>query len=150
MVERRGNNVPRYRNGKGQDCAVQHLGSVVRRLLDLDLEPRRLQVPPRTSILWPSYDGTMVGVQVRDPTNWATRNGYFSHRPNRATSSLTETTHIGIVEKIDRTTGRAVGLDRGQHRQPVNRGDRADGPGHRIHQPGAADPDPARQECRLR
>jgi hypothetical protein len=121
VVERRGNNVPRYRNGKGRIAPYSISDQWCAAFSTWIWNHAGFKSYLGTSILWPSYDGTMVGVQVRDLTNWATRNGYFSYRAKPGYLVAYGTTHIGIVEKIDRTTGRAVGSIEGNIGNRVNR-----------------------------
>lgn len=121
VVERRSNNVPRYRNGKGKVAPYSIGDQWCAAFATWVWNKTGFRAYLGTSILWPSFDGTMVGVQVRDLTNWAARNGYFSYRAVPGYLVAYGTSHIGIVEKIDRKTGQAVGSIEGNIGDRVNR-----------------------------
>jgi len=108
VVERRSNNVPRYRGGKGEIAPYSISDQWCAAFATWVWNKTGYRAYLGTKILWPSHDGTLVGVQVRDLTNWATRNGYFSYRARPGYLVAYGTTHIGIVEQVDRKTGRAV------------------------------------------
>lgn len=109
VVERRSNNIPRYRNGKGRIAPYSIGDQWCAAFSTWIWNHAGFKAYLGTKILWPSFDGTMVGVQVRDLTNWAMKNGYFSYRAVPGYLVAYGTTHIGIVEKIDRISGQAVG-----------------------------------------
>ena len=107
VVERKGNNVPRYHGGKGKIAPYSikafwcvafstwvwaHAG--ITSYLGADL-------------LWPSYDGTTVAVQVKDMSRWAKRTGRWSYRARPGYLVAYGKTHMGIVLRADRQ-GRAV------------------------------------------
>jgi len=121
VVERRSNNVPRYRNGKGKIAPYSIGDQWCAAFSTWIWNHAGFKSYLGTSILWPSFDGTMVGVQVRDLTNWATKNGFFSYRAKPGYLVAYGTTHIGIVEKIDRISGRAVGSIEGNIGDRVSR-----------------------------
>ncbi len=121
VVERRSNNVPRYRNGKGRVAPYSIGDQWCAAFATWIWNKTGFRAYLGTSILWPSFDGTMVGVQVRDLTNWATKNGYFSYRAMPGYLVAYGNTHIGIVEKIDRASGKAVGSIEGNIGDRVNR-----------------------------
>ncbi len=108
VVERRGDNVPRYRKGKGKIAPYSIADSLVRGLRDLDLEQGGVSTTiSGPDLLWESHDGTEVAVQVKDLTRWAQRNGYFSYRAKPGFLVAYGRSHIGIVLRADRD-GRAV------------------------------------------
>lgn len=119
--ERRGDNVPRYRKGKGKVAPYSIGDQWCAAFATWVWNKTGFRAYLGTGILWPSFDGTMVGVQVRDLTNWATNNGYFSYRAKPGYLVAYGTSHIGIVEKIDRVTGKAVGSIEGNIGNRVQR-----------------------------
>lgn len=121
VYERKGDNVPRYRKGKGKIAPYSIADQWCAAFSTWIWNHAGFKSYLGTGILWPSYDGTLVGVQVRDLTNWAVKNGYFSYRAKPGYLVAYGTSHIGIVEKIDRTTGRAVGSIEGNIGNRVNR-----------------------------
>ncbi|OJU94583.1 MAG: hypothetical protein BGO23_04090 [Solirubrobacterales bacterium 67-14] len=121
VVERRGNNIPRYRKGKGKIAPYSIANQWCAAFSTWIWNKSGFKAYLGTKILWPSHDGTMVGVQVRDLTNWATQNGYFSYRAKPGYLVAYGTSHIGIVEKIDRTSGQAVGSIEGNISNKVAR-----------------------------
>lgn len=121
VVERRGNNVPRYRRGKGKIAPYSIRDQWCAAFSTWIWNKTGFRAYLGTKILWPSFDGTMVGVQVRDLTRWAEENGHFSFRAKPGYLVAYGTSHIGIVEKIDRRTGRAVGSIEGNIRNRVAR-----------------------------
>ena len=121
VVERRGNNVPRYRNGKGKIAPYSIADQWCAAFATWIWNRTGFRAYLGTGILWPAFDGTLVGVQVRDLTNWATKNGYFSYRAKPGYLVAYGTSHIGIIEKIDRVTGNAVGSIEGNIGNRVSR-----------------------------
>lgn len=121
VLERRGNNIPRYRKGKGRIVPYSIGDQWCAAFATWIWNKTGFRSYLGTKILWPSFDGTLVGVQVRDLTNWATRNGHFSYRARPGYLVAYGSTHIGIVEKIDRATGKAVGSIEGNLRNRVTR-----------------------------
>jgi hypothetical protein len=121
VLERRANNVPRYRNGKGKIAPYSIRDQWCAAFSTWIWNHAGFKSYLGTRILWPSYDGTLVGVQVRDLTNWAKKYGYFSYRAKPGYLVAYGTTHIGIVEKIDRISGRAVNSIEGNIRNRVSR-----------------------------
>lgn len=121
VAERRGNNIPRYRNGKGKVVPYSIGDQWCAAFATWIWNKTGYRSYLGTGILWPAFDGTMVGVQVRDLTTWATKNGYFSYRAKPGYLVAYGTTHIGIVEKIDRISGRAVGSIEGNIGDRVSR-----------------------------
>lgn len=120
VAERRGDNVPRYRNGRGR-IAPYSIGAawcvafatwVWRRAgfedyLGADLLSR-------------SFDRSVVAVQVRDLTRWAMRNNHWSYRAKPGHIVLYGDQHMGIVERINRK-GRAVTSIEGNKSNRVRR-----------------------------
>lgn len=121
VVERRGNNIPRYRNGKGRVAPYSIGDQWCAAFSTWIWNKTGFRAYLGTKILWPSFDGTMVGVQVRDLTTWATKNGYFSYRAKPGYLVAYGSTHIGIVEKVDRTSGQAVNSIEGNIGDRVSR-----------------------------
>ena len=121
VVERRGNNIPRYRDGKGKIAPYSIANQWCAAFSTWIWNHAGFKAYLGTSILWRSYDGTRVGVQVKDLTNWATKNAYFSYRAKPGYLVAYGTSHIGIVEKIDRTSGQAVGSIEGNIGNRVSR-----------------------------
>jgi hypothetical protein len=118
VSENRGNNVPRYGNGRGrvapfsigdQWCAAFATWVWNRNGFDDYTGARYLRR---------SRDGTTVAVQVRDLTQWAVRNGYFSYAAIPGFLVVYGPRHIGIVRNVDRE-GRAVLSIEGNKRDRV-------------------------------
>lgn len=121
VAERRSNNIPRYRNGKGRIVPYSIGDQWCAAFSTWIWNKAGFKSYLGTSILWKAFDGTMVAVQVRDLTNWATKNGYFSYAAKPGYLVAYGTTHIGIVEKVDRKTGKAVGSIEGNIGDRVKR-----------------------------
>lgn len=121
VAERRGNNVPRYRKGKGRIAPYSIGDQWCAAFATWIWNKTGYRSYLGTSILWPAFDGTMVAVQVKDLTDWAIENGYFSYRAKPGYLVAYGSTHIGIVEKIDRLSGKAVGSIEGNISNGVNR-----------------------------
>ncbi len=118
--ERRGNNIPRYRNGKGRiapysirDQWCVAFGTWVwQRAGFLDYLG--------TDLIWRSWDGTDVAVQVTDLSNWAKRTAHWSARAKPGYLVAYDFSHIGVVERVDRD-GRAVKAIEGNKSDRVRR-----------------------------
>jgi len=121
VAERRGNNVPRYRNGKGRIAPYSIRDQWCAAFSTWIWSKSGFKSYLGTNILWKAFDGTMVAVQVRDLTNWAKREGYFSYMAKPGYLVAYGATHIGIVEKIDRKTKQAVGSIEGNIGDRVKR-----------------------------
>lgn len=119
--ERRSNNIPRYRKGKGKIVPYSIADQWCAAFATWIWNRTGFRDYLGTGILWPSYDGTLVAVQVRDLTNWATENGYFSYRAKRGYLVAYGTSHIGIVTGVDRASGRAVTSIEGNLKDKVTR-----------------------------
>ena len=105
--ERRGDNVPRYRFGRGriapysigdQWCVAFSTWAWSRVGFNAYLGTRYLRT---------SYGGTEVAIQVADLSTWARRNGYWTYRATPGDLVAYGDRHIGIVVKVDRD-GRGV------------------------------------------
>jgi len=121
VAERRGNNVPRYRNGKGRIAPYSIRDQWCAAFSTWIWNRAGFKSYLGAKILWKSFDGTTVAVQVRDLTNWAKREGYFSYQAKPGYLVAYGSTHIGIVEKIDRKSKQAVGSIEGNLRDRVTR-----------------------------
>ena len=107
VSERRGDNVPRFRNGKGriapysirdQWCVAFSTWIWGRAGFDSYLGTRYLRQ---------SQDRSLVAIQVRDMSRWARQNGHWSYRARPGYLVAYGGSHMGIVTKADRK-GRAV------------------------------------------
>lgn len=121
VFERRGNNIPRYRFGKGRIAPYSIADQWCAAFATWIWNKTGFRSYLGTGILWRSFDGTRVGVQVRDLTNWAQQSGHFSYRAKPGYLVAYGSTHIGIVEKIDRKSGRAIGSIEGNIGNRINR-----------------------------
>jgi hypothetical protein len=106
-AERRGNNVPRYHNGKGRVAPYSIKAFWCVAFSTWVWAHAGVTSYLGTDLLWKSYDGTEVGIQVKDMTKWAKRTGRWSYRSKPGYLIAYGETHMGIVEKADRQ-GRAV------------------------------------------
>ncbi|MBK5231700.1 MAG: hypothetical protein JJE13_01790 [Thermoleophilia bacterium] len=107
VVERRGNNIPRYHHGKGRIAPYSIKAFWCVAFSTWVWAHSGITSYLGTDLLWPSYDGTTVAVQVRDMSRWAKRTGRWSYRARPGYLIAYGKTHMGIVEKADRE-GRAV------------------------------------------
>jgi hypothetical protein len=107
VAERKSNNVPRYRRGKGriapysirdQWCVAFATWIWGRAGYSSYLE---------TKFLRTSFSGDLVAIQVRDLSRWAKKYGHWSTRAKPGYLVAYGKTHMGIVTKADRE-GRAV------------------------------------------
>jgi len=121
VMERRGNNIPRYRKGKGKIVPYSIADQWCAAFSTWIWNHAGFKSYLGTKILWPSFDGTLVGVQVKDLTNWAQEYGFFSYRAKPGYLVAYGSTHIGIVQKIDRVSGRAVNSIEGNIGNRVSR-----------------------------
>lgn len=117
VSERRSDNVPRYRNGKGR-IAPFSIGDqwcvafgtwVWSRAGFSDYLGARY--------IWRSRDGTSVAIQVTDISRWAANTAHWSARAKPGYLVAYDFSHIGIVTRVDRD-GQAVEAIEG------NKGDR--------------------------
>lgn len=105
--ERRSDNVPRYRNGKGPvapysigDAWCVAFGTWVWSEAGVDSFLG-------TRLLRTAYGGQTVAVQVRDLSDWASRNGHWTYRAKPGDLIAYGTRHMGVVTSVNRK-GRAV------------------------------------------
>jgi hypothetical protein len=107
VSERKSNNVPRYRNGKGR-IAPYSIGDQWCVAFTTWVWSRAgFDDYTGAGLLRSSHDRTIVAVQVADMTRWAKRYGYFSYRAIPGFAVVYGSRHMGIVRKVDRE-GRAV------------------------------------------
>jgi hypothetical protein len=119
-AERRSNNVPRYRNGRGR-VAPYSIGAAWCVAFSTWVWRRAGFTAYMTSdLLRRSFDRSVVAVQVKALTSWAIKNNYWSYRAKPGYLVLYGTQHIGIVERIDRD-GRAVTSIEGNKSDRVSR-----------------------------
>ena len=118
--ERRGNNVPRYRGGKGKvapysirDAWCVAFGTWVWKKAGIDafLTTRYLRT---------AYGGDALAVQVNDLSIWARRNGHWTYRARPGDLIAYGTRHLGIVTSVNRK-GRAVWSIEGNQSDAVTR-----------------------------
>lgn len=105
--ERRSDNVPRYRNGKGR-VAPYSIGDAWCVAFGTWLwSEAGVDSFLGTRLLRTSYGGQTVAVQVRDLSDWASRNGYWTYRAKPGDLIAYGTRHMGVVTAVNRK-GRAV------------------------------------------
>ena len=107
VVERKGNNIPRYHRGKGKVAPYSIKAFWCVAFSTWVWSKAGITSYLGTDLLWPSHDGTTVAVQVRDMSKWAKRTGRWSYRARPGYLIAYGKTHMGIVLKADRQ-GRAV------------------------------------------
>lgn len=107
VAERRGDNVPRYRNGKGRIAPYSIGDQWCVAFTTWVWQRSGFEDYLGTRYLRRSRDRSIVAIQVRDMTRWARRNGYFSFRAMPGFAVVYGGSHMGIVRKVDRQ-GRAV------------------------------------------
>jgi hypothetical protein len=107
VAERRGNNVPRYRNGKGRVAPYSIKDAWCVAFTTWIWNRAGFDDYLGTRYLRRSRDRTTVAVQVTDMTRWAMKSGYFSYRARPGFAVVYGGRHMGIVRKVDRD-GRAV------------------------------------------
>lgn len=118
--ERRGDNVPRYRYGRGpiapysiKDAWCVAFGTWIwNKAGFLDYLG--------TGIVWSSYDRTRVAVQVADISRWAKRTGHWSAKAEPGFLIAYGAAHAGIVEQANRK-GQAVQAIEGNKDDAVRR-----------------------------
>lgn len=105
--ERRGDNVPRYRNGKGaiapysiRDAWCVAFGTWV-------WSKAKIDAFLGTRLLRTAHGGQALAVQVRDLSDWASRNGHWTYRARPGDLIAYGTRHLGVVTSVNRK-GRAV------------------------------------------
>jgi hypothetical protein len=117
VAERRSDNVPRYRNGRGPVAPYSIGAAWCVAFATWVWRQAGFDDYLGADLLRPAHDRSLVAVQVQDLTEWAMANNFWSYRAKPGHLVLYGTRHIGIVERIDRE-GRAIGSIEG------NKGDR--------------------------
>ena len=107
VVERRGDNVPRYRNGRGRVAPYSIGDQWCVAFTTWVWKENGFDDYLGTTFLRRSRDRSTVAIQVKDMTRWARRDGYFSFRAMPGFAVVYGGRHMGIVRKVDRD-GRAV------------------------------------------
>lgn len=107
VMERKSNNVPRYRKGKGKIAPYSIKDAWCAAFATWAWRKAGFRDYLGTRILWKSYGGALLAVQVTDLTRWAKQTGHFSTRAKPGYLVAYGSTHIGVVETADRN-GRAV------------------------------------------
>ncbi|MEX1220218.1 MAG: CHAP domain-containing protein [Solirubrobacterales bacterium] len=107
VSENRSNNVPRYRNGKGRIAPFSIGDQWCAAFATWVWQRNGFVAYQGARLLRRSHDGTSVAVQVKDLTQWAQRNGYFSYAAMPGFLVAYGTNHIGIVSSVNRK-GRAL------------------------------------------
>lgn len=107
VSERRGNNVPRYRNGRGRIAPYSIRDQWCVAFGTWVWNRAGFRDYLGASLIWSSHDRTPVAVQVTDMSSWAKRTGHWSARARPGYLVAYDFSHIGIVMKADRN-GRAV------------------------------------------
>jgi len=120
VVEKKGNNVPRYHRGKGRIAPYSIKAFWCVAFATWVWAHAGVNSYLGSDILWKSYDGTEVAVQVRDMSRWAKRTGRWSYRAKPGYLVAYGKSHIGIVVKADRE-GRAVRSIEGNKSDSVTR-----------------------------
>jgi hypothetical protein len=105
--ERKSNNIPRYRYGKGRIAPYSIKDAWCAAFATWVWNKNGFEDYLGTDILWKAHGGKRVAVQVKDLTRWAKRTNHFSTRAQPGYLVAYGKTHIGIVEEADRK-GRAV------------------------------------------
>lgn len=107
VVERRGNNVPRYHGGKGRIAPYSIHDSWCVAFATWIWSRVGFDAYRGTDYLRISEDGTAVAIQVKDLSRWAKRNGHWSTRARPGYLVAYGRSHMGVVERINRNA-RAV------------------------------------------
>ncbi len=118
VAERRGDNVPRYRNGKGRVAPYSIGDQWCVAFTTWVWQRSGFDGYLGTNFLRTSRDRTTVAIQVKDMTRWARRSGFFSFRAMPGFAVVYGDRHMGIVRKVDRD-GRAVVSIEGNKRNRV-------------------------------
>ena len=118
--EKNGNNIPRYRNGKGKiapysigDAWCVAFGTWIWSTVGQDAFLG-------TRLLRTSHSGRTVAIQVRDLSDWADRNGHWTYRARPGDMVAYGTRHVGVVTNVNRD-GRAVWSIEGNQSDAVTR-----------------------------
>ena len=120
VIERRGDNVPRYRDGRGRIAPYSIGDAWCVAFATWIWRKAGFTDYLGADLLSRSFDRSVVAVQVRDLTRWAVRNNHWSYRAKPGHLVLYGDQHMGIVERINRT-GRAVTSIEGNKSNRVRR-----------------------------
>lgn len=103
VSERSGDNVPRYRSGRGAIAPYSINDAWCAAFVTWALGEVGLDDFQGTSLLRTAHGGDTVAIQVSDLSTWARRNGYWTYRatPGDLVSYEGES-HIGMVAEVDR------------------------------------------------
>lgn len=107
VAERRGNNVPRFRNGKGKVAPYSIRDQWCVAFGTWVWNKAGFKDYLGTDIIWRAHGGKRVAVQVTDMSNWAKRTGHWSARARRGYLVAYDFSHIGVVTGANRE-GQAV------------------------------------------
>ena len=118
--ERKSDNVPRYRYGKGKIAPYSIGDAWCAAFATWVWAQNGFTDYLGAKLLWVSYGGDIVAIQVRDLTRWAKQNGHYSTRAKPGYLVVYGGTHMGIVTRADRT-GRAVQSIEGNKTDSVKR-----------------------------
>jgi len=118
--ERKGDNVPRYRYGRGKIAPYSIGDAWCVAFATWVWAQNGFTDYLGTKLLRVSYGSDIVAIQVRDLTRWAKQNGHYSTRAKPGYMVTYGGTHMGIVTKADRT-GRAVQSIEGNKTDSVTR-----------------------------
>ena len=134
VSENRSNNVPRFRNGRGRVAPYSIGDQWCAAFATWVWNRNGFDDYKGAKYLRRSRDGTEVAIQVRDLTQWAVQNRYFSYAAMPGFLVVYGPRHIGIVRNVNRK-GRAVLLDRRQQAGPGPDRAHRHGRRNRLHQP---------------
>lgn len=103
VSEKDGDNVPRYRRGRGAITPYSINDAWCAAFVTWALGEVGLDDFQGTSLLRTAHGGDTVAIQVSDLSTWARRNGYWTYRatPGDLVSYEGES-HIGMVAEVDR------------------------------------------------
>lgn len=111
VVERRGNNVPRYRNGRGRIAPYSIRDQWCVAFGTWVWNRAGFHDYLETSLIWRSFDGTDVAIQVTDLSLWAQRTGHWSARAKPGYLVAYDFSHIGVVERVNRNGGAVLAIE---------------------------------------
>ncbi|MFM9078201.1 MAG: hypothetical protein ACKORM_08330 [Solirubrobacterales bacterium] len=106
VSERGGDNVPKYRNGRGAIAPYSIGDAWCAAFVTWAWGKAGFDAFQGASYLQTAHGGDTVAIQVRDLSTWARRNGYWTYRatPGDLISYEGES-HIGMVMQVDRPAG---------------------------------------------
>lgn len=107
VAERRGNNVPRFRNGTGKIAPYSIRDQWCVAFGTWVWNKAGFKDYLGADIIWRSHGGKRLAVQVTDMSNWAKRTGHWSARARRGYLVAYDFSHIGVVTGANRE-GQAV------------------------------------------